>query len=165
MLGRRGIGGHEEGGRCIGVGKEMRGEGGYGYIWKTKKKSEERWRMLTKKRSSLESRRKLSINVKPKIQSMNQRHPDKTWTRQTSWYPQISPMTHELKVIARWSWNRPELWRGNDDATDLDSWNGSGIWNWLGERIPAIYILLETEKKNLDTKPDRTRDLLGNGKI
>jgi hypothetical protein len=50
MLGRRGIGGHEEGGRCIGVGREMRGEGGYGYIWKTKKKSEERWRMLTKKK-------------------------------------------------------------------------------------------------------------------
>jgi hypothetical protein len=57
-------------------------------------------------------------------------------------YPQISPTTHEFKVIAFRSWNRPELRRGTNDATDFDSRNGSDIWNGLGERIPAIYILL-----------------------
>jgi hypothetical protein len=63
-------------------------------------------------------------------------------TIQTQRYPRISPTTPELKVIARWSWNRPELRRGTDGAVVLDSRNGSDIRNGLDERTPTIYILL-----------------------
>jgi hypothetical protein len=57
------------------------------------------------------------------------------------WYPRIPPTTHESKVIARQSWNRPELRRAILGVSDLG-------WGWcfeirkgLYKRIPAIYIL------------------------
>jgi hypothetical protein len=41
-------------------------------------------------------------------------------TRRTQRYPRISPTTHGLKVIARWSWNRLELCRAIPRVSDLD---------------------------------------------
>jgi hypothetical protein len=52
---------------------------------------------------------------------------------------------HGSKVIACWSWNRPELRRAIPRVSDLNWGRGFEIRKVLDQRILAIYILLGFE--------------------
>jgi hypothetical protein len=64
---------------------------------------------------------------------------------ETNAYPRIPLTTHGSKVNARRSWNSPELRRAIPGIMDLNWRSGFEIRKGLGERVPAIYILLGFE--------------------
>jgi hypothetical protein len=81
----------------------------------------------------------------PKIRGSNrrtERAATKPSTRRTQRYPRIRQTMHRLGVIARRSWNRPELRRAISRARDWIWRKCFVFWNGLEEMKPDMYIYL-----------------------
>jgi hypothetical protein len=81
----------------------------------------------------------------PEIRGSNrrtERAATKPSTGRTQWYPRIRQTMHRLGVIARRSWNRPELRRAILGARDWIGRKHFVFWNGLDELKPDMYIYL-----------------------
>jgi hypothetical protein len=138
-----------QGGRRRRRGSE-RGKGERGYMRgreKTKNFMYNNGRGLTREggvRRSWEEKRWLPTNRRSDRRIEGTR--TKLSTRRTQRYPQIPPMMHGSKVIARRSChrscNRPELRRAIPSVTDLNWGDDFKIWKGLDERVLAIYVYI-----------------------
>jgi hypothetical protein len=99
--------------------------------------------VLTGEEDSRRSREE--IRRLPEIRGSNQRTEcaaTKPSTIRTQRYPRIRQTMHGLGVIARRSWNRPELRRAIPGARDWIRRKRFVFWNGLDEMKPDMYIYL-----------------------
>jgi hypothetical protein len=90
-------------------------------------------------------RRREKIHRLPEIRGSNRRTKrvgTKPSTRRTQRYPRIRQTMYGLGVIARRSWNRPELRRAIPEARDWIWRKRFVFWNGLDEMKPDMYIYL-----------------------
>jgi hypothetical protein len=90
-------------------------------------------------------RRREKIHRLPEIRGSNRRTEragTKPSTRRTQRYPRIRQTMHGLRVIARRSWNRPELRRAIPEARDWIWRKRFVFWNGFDEMKPDMYIYL-----------------------
>jgi hypothetical protein len=103
----------------------------------------QQWRFLTGEEDPCRSREE--IRRLPQIRGSNrrtERTATKPSTRRTQRYPRIPQTMHGLGVIARRSWNRPELRRAIPGARDWIRRKRFVFWNGLDEMKPDMYIYL-----------------------
>jgi hypothetical protein len=130
--------------RCCRRGRWEESEGGHARTEKTKNTKKpyvQQWKFLTGEENPRRSRGE--IRRLTEIRRSDQRighAPMKPSTRRTQRYPWITQTMHELRVIARRSWNRCELRRAISGARDWIWRNCFVLWNGLDEEKPDKYI-------------------------